>query len=152
MHISSSWEQLNSHVLPPFQRERCDTIKFPFMSKCEHSYCIPIGKVCDGEIDCPYGADELSCENVSCPGMLECRGEKRCLPDYLICNNIVDCLYSTDDELFCLSCPTECVCSGHNLFCTGIPPSQFVSLYKTIVLKLNLSMVFDLSWTGNATF
>ena len=142
----------NSHVLHPFKREICDTIKCPFMFKCEHSYCIPIEKVCDGEIDCPYGADELSCENVSCPGMLKCRGEKRCLPDYLICNDIVDCLYSTDDELYCHSCPTECVCSGHSMFCIDIPPSQFASLYKTIVLKLNLSMVFDLSWTANATF
>ena len=142
----------DSHMPHTFKRSICDTIKCPFMFKCEHSYCILLEKVCDGEIDCPYGADELSCEAVSCPGMLKCRGEKRCLPDHLICNNEVDCIYSTDDELYCQSCPEECVCLGHSLICTDIPPIQFVILYKAITLKFNLSTLLDLSWTRNALF
>ena len=141
-----------SSAMHVFKRSICDTVKCPFMFRCEHSYCIPIEKVCDGELDCPYGADESSCEEVSCPGMLKCRGENRCLPDYLICNNIVDCTYTTDDELYCQPCPKECVCSGHSLLCSDTPPRQSASLYKKIILKSNLSTVFDLSWTGNATF
>ena len=44
------------------------------------SYCIPYTHVCDDESDCPDGNDELNCSlPMYCPGLLKCKGEKRCM-------------------------------------------------------------------------
>ena len=38
--------------------------------KCQHSYCVPTYKVCNGVQDCPYGDDEIMCPVLACVNML----------------------------------------------------------------------------------
>ena len=51
----------------------------------------------------------------SCPGLLKCRGENRCVGREQICDNQVNCLYSMDDEIGCYKCPANCECNGYSL-------------------------------------
>ena len=132
--------------------ESCDMIQCPFMFRCENSYCINIENVCDGHSDCPYQSDEILCENTTCPGMLKCRGENRCLPDYLICNTRVDCIYSADDELGCQPCPDECNCSGYTILCFDHPEETYALFYKAVFVKYSIKSLEDLSWTNTAIF
>ena len=132
--------------------DSCDMIQCPFMFRCENSYCINIENVCDGRSDCPYQSDEILCENTTCPGMLKCRGEKRCLPDYLICNTRVDCIYSADDELGCQSCPDKCNCSGYTIICFGRPAETYSLFYKAVFFKYSIKTLQGLSWTENTIF
>ena len=132
--------------------ESCDMIECPFMFRCENSYCINIENVCDGRSDCPYQSDEILCENTTCPGMLKCRGEKRCLPDYLICNTRVDCIYSADDELGCQSCPDKCNCSGYTIICFDRPAGTYSLFYKAVFFKYSIKTLQGLSWTEKAIF
>ena len=68
--------------------------------KCPGAYCIPFGQVCDGNIDCPTGEDEKSC-NSSCQGLFRCLRENICLSLYQVCNRKIDCHLSGDDEKYC---------------------------------------------------
>ena len=47
----------------------------PGSYKCNQSYCIPVHSVCDGVEDCPYGEDEVNCDNYSCQRTLICKGD-----------------------------------------------------------------------------
>ena len=132
--------------------DACDLIQCPFMFRCENSYCINIEHVCDGHSDCPYKSDEILCENTTCPGMLKCRGEKRCLPDYLICNNHVDCIYSADDELGCQPCPDKCNCSGYAILCFNPPPHNYTLLYKVVTFRYPIKTLKYSLWGNNAVF
>ena len=130
--------------------EKCDIIQCPYMFRCDNSYCINIENVCDGQSDCPYQSDEILCENTTCPGMLKCRGEKKCLPDYLLCNNNVDCVYSADDELGCQPCPDKCNCSGYAILCFYPPPQNYSLLFKAVVARYLIKALEYLFWTNNA--
>ena len=96
----------------------CQNIACPEMFKCNKYYCIYMSAVCDGQNDCLEGDDEISCPVASCPGLLKCRGEKRCVSKKEICDNHIDCLYSMDDESDCHICPTVCDCNGYSVICT----------------------------------
>ena len=96
----------------------CRDIYCPGMFKCAEYYCIFLSSVCDVQIDCPYGEDELPCANPACPGALRCRGEIRCVSPQQICDGVVNCIYSFDDEVYCEKCPVDCTCDGYLLKCT----------------------------------
>ena len=86
------------------------------MFKCG-KYCIHMSSVCDGQFDCEKGDDEIFCPMSTCPGLLKCRGENRCVSLEEICNNHVNCLYTMDDEVGCFECPVACECNGYSIAC-----------------------------------
>ena len=90
----------------------------PGMFRCISLYCIHISLVCDGQRDCIYAEDEVSCTYLSCRGFLKCRGEFRCVSPDQICDMRVDCILSFDDEVSCGYCPMFCECDGYLLHCT----------------------------------
>ena len=97
----------------------CRYVVCPGMFRCGNAYCLPMSSVCDGQVDCLNGFDELACPYKSCPGLLKCRGESRCLSPDQICDGYPDCTLSFDDEIMCSNCPTtHCNCDGYLLFCT----------------------------------
>ena len=96
----------------------CQNIACPEMFKCSNHYCIYMSAVCDGQYDCVEGDDEILCPLSSCPGLLKCRGEKRCVSNKEICDSHIDCLYSMDDEADCHICPSNCDCIGLSVQCT----------------------------------
>ena len=74
--------------------------------KCPRAYCIPFGRICDGNIDCPDGEDEWSCHGLVhlstfCQGLFYCKKENICLSSYQVCNGKIDCHLSGDDEKYC---------------------------------------------------
>ena len=87
------------------------------MFKCHLYYCLPMSAVCDGHHDCYQGEDENYCENLTCPGLLECRGENRCVSEQEICDGFSDCLLSRDDEIMCGRCIPGCECNGYTASC-----------------------------------
>ena len=95
----------------------CQNVACPEMFKCKKYFCIYMSAVCDGQYDCLEGDDEISCPISSCPGLLKCRGEKRCVSKKEICDNHIDCLYSMDDETDCHICPRNCNCNGYSVSC-----------------------------------
>ena len=92
--------------------------KFKF--KCPGYYCIPMGYVCDGKIDCPRGFDEINCMNHSCIGLFHCLGTSQCIFVADICDGIQDCV-NRDDEFNCelhkTKCQKQCVCLGFAVSC-----------------------------------
>ena len=95
----------------------CRHVICPGMFKCEKFHCIHMSYVCDGQYDCKEGDDEMLCPLTSCPGLLKCRGENRCVSKDEICDNHVNCLYSMDDEIDCHKCPINCECIGYSVKC-----------------------------------
>ena len=73
------------------------------MFKCHNSFCVLISAVCDNMYDCRQGEDELMCSELTCPGFLKCRGERRCVGINQLCDGHVDCFHSTDDVMSCFS-------------------------------------------------
>ena len=104
----------NTNHLKNCMRHQC-----PSMFTCNNTYCIPFHMVCDGVTDCPDGRDEehYHCETLSCPGMLKCRHDGRCIHPNSYCDGVVQCLISQDDEQFCEQCPSGCHCIGQSMFC-----------------------------------
>ena len=95
----------------------CKNVICPGMFKCDKLYCVHMSYVCDGQYDCKEGDDEILCPLTSCPGLLKCRGENRCVSKEEICDNHVNCLYSMDDEIGCHKCPDNCECTGYSVKC-----------------------------------
>ena len=89
----------------------------PGMFKCHHHYCIYMSHVCDEYYDGKEADDEMFCPVTSCPGLLKCRGESRCVSKEEIWDNTVNCLQSMDDEIDCHTCPVSCECNGYNIEC-----------------------------------
>ena len=64
--------------------------------------------VCDRYYNCPDGEDELFCSHLICPGLLECRGENKCVSVDELYDGQVNCKFSFADEITCSKCPREC--------------------------------------------
>ena len=101
----------------------CKHIVCPQKYKCLLSYCIPLHKVCNSVIDCPNGDDEMSCDNITCPGQVRCSGSKQCVIHQELCDGNAHCPWK-DDELFCQECPLQCHCRGNMIECYSIDDHQ----------------------------
>ena len=95
----------------------CQQVKCPGMFKCSDSYCIDIENVCDEKADCLGFEDEMLCFNLSCPGMLRCRGQSRCVSPWKICDGYINCPVTLDDEMDCDNCPDHCKCDNYTFIC-----------------------------------
>ena len=112
--------KINSHDMQcafSSKDDLCRSVTCSGMFKCQDFYCISMSSVCDGQIDCLHGEDEMSCFNLTCPGALKCRGENRCVGLEEVCNGKVDCIFSYDDEISCSKCSDNCLCEGYILHC-----------------------------------
>ena len=98
----------------------CQAFQCSGLYKCPKSYCISLGRVCDGHKDCPQGEEEVGCpENPRlCPGLLRCKGGG-CVSPVHICDGYEDCQVLGEDEINCqLSpCPIGCNCLGASVVC-----------------------------------
>ena len=112
--------------------EYCKYVKCSGMFKCTDSFCIEIGDVCDRKQDCVDGEDEMFCNNLSCPGMLRCRGETRCVPPWRLCDGHAQCLNTFDDEVGCNRCPEHCECDGRVFICKTSPGAEQNTLLNSI--------------------
>ena len=94
----------------------CEHFQCSGSFKCQHSYCVPTYKVCNGVQDCPYGDDEVMCPVLACSNMLQCG--QTCVHPSEICDGTMQCEYGAD-ELACDTpdCPTTCQCSGYAMKC-----------------------------------
>ena len=94
----------------------CEYFRCSGSFKCQHSYCVPTYKVCNGVQDCPYGDDEIACPVLACSNMLQCG--QTCVHPNEICDGSMQCEYG-EDELICdvPNCPPTCQCSGYGMKC-----------------------------------
>ena len=94
----------------------CEHFQCSGSFKCQHSYCVPTYKVCNGVQDCPYGDDEVMCPVLACSNMLQCG--QTCVHPSEICDGTMQCEYG-EDELACDTpdCPPTCQCSGCAMKC-----------------------------------
>ena len=135
----------------------CYWMGCPGMFRCYGtSYCLQLSLVCDGQKDCTFGDDEVSCSRGHCPGLLKCHGEVRCVSPEQICDGYTDCILSFDDEILCNNCPTDhCICDGYLSHCivnnTLNAITNIDKLYiKGVILKgtqnsLSLNIFYTLS-------
>ena len=131
---------LSKQPFPDMPQLVCQNIACPEMFKCNKYYCIYMSSVCDGQNDCAEGDDEISCPITSCPGLLKCRGEMRCVSKKELCDNHIDCVYSMDDEADCLTCPRNCDCTGYSVSCVlnnslEVILTNAIDHFKGIILK-----------------
>lgn len=101
----------------------CKEFECNMMFKCPTFYCIPWVYICDGQWDCPLGADEVSCrKQTTCFNMFKCVNKNVCVHLGDVCNGYRDCP-SGDDEKLCelltLSCPASCNCLAFAVLCTN---------------------------------
>ena len=125
----------NTNHLKNCMRHQC-----PSMFTCNNTYCIPFHMVCDGVADCPDGRDEerYHCETLSCPGMLKCRHDGRCIHPNFYCDGVVQCLISQDDEQFCDPCPLDCHCIGQSMFCYKLKTPLPARIYTVAGLFIEI--------------
>ena len=125
----------------------CIDHQCPSMFSCNLTYCIPFHMVCDGVVDCPDARDEehYHCATLSCPGMLKCRHDSKCIHPNFYCDGVIHCLISQDDERFCGSCHSDCVCSGHTMTCYELRNRFYALNYTVTTLFIEKTFVkFDL--------
>lgn len=88
--------------------------------KCpDHLTCIHQTWVCDGDPDCPDGADESPqlCTNLTCrPDQFQC-SSRQCIPGHFHCNGQSDCVDGSDEQdcgnlLYCVIY-LDCVLFGY---------------------------------------
>ena len=114
----------------------------PHQYKCAYSYCIPVQAVCDGRVDCPDGSDEADCQNHLCPHLLKCKTKNACVHKNDVNDGVTHCPAFKDDEITkgISSCPTECDCVGHAVYCMNNELDSFinqVSFARALVLKID---------------
>ena len=116
--------------------------------KCPGYYCIPLGYVCDGKVDCPKGIDENDCQYQNCTGLFHCLHTSQCVYITDICNGVVDCR-NGDDERNCLlhdlQCPLPCSCLLFAITCTLLEPIKYS------LLRIFEKMIY-ISVSGNPLY
>ena len=121
-----------------------------FKFKCPRYYCIPMGYVCDGKIDCPGGFDEINCMNHSCIGLFHCFSTSQCIFVADVCDGVKDCV-NGDDEFNCelqkSKCPKQCFCLGFAVSCNYSFQSVFsigeVVQNRTYVSVIGNKLLWD---------
>ena len=130
--------------------------------KCQHSYCVPTYKVCNGVQDCPYGDDEIMCPVLTCVNMLRCG--QRCVHPSEVCDGTVHCDLG-EDELACDApvCPPTCQCSGYAMKCrtfimldaSSKRPTMFILRHPKLILakqifqSLTSVLILDISFCND---
>ena len=123
--------------------------------KCPRYYCIPMGYVCDGKVDCPKSFDELDCWNHSCSGLFHCTRTSQCIYIDDVCNGVYDCL-NIDDEISCdllhTKCVDHCSCLGYAISCYYI--NENVNLQQVVENRIFVSVkgnkiAWNLRWLEN---
>ncbi len=120
----------------------CQTFECPTMFKCPESYCIPLFAVCNGDLDCPNGEDEVGCHIRQCRGLLLCVKDNICVHPNNIMDGEVQCQINMDDEQVYQgsTCPGLCDCKGHSINCATVNLFNLpLPVPKHNVLNLNLS-------------
>ena len=131
--------------------KNCTDFECPSHFKCPETYCIPYGKVCNGEWDCPDGFDENGCVNYTCPGLYRCKGGRNCIALDQVCDGLVHCKKYRDDERYCEyisnPCPSDCKCTGYSLDCSFQNLSSFPNIpdqSRSLILSgTNLTLTND---------
>ncbi len=125
--------------------ENCDQFQCPMHFKCPSAYCIPTHYVCNGVFDCPNGEDEMSCVNLTCPGLLKCYKDDVCVHSQNINDGEIDCIQSADDEEYAQAEPCEwnlCQCRSDILICSNVSiPSIPMVKYPLRVLVVSGTLV-----------
>ena len=120
----------------------CEYFQCTGSFKCQHSYCVPTHKVCNGVQDCPYGDDEVMCPVLACSNMLKCG--QTCVHPSQICDGTMQCEFG-EDELACGApdCPPTCQCSGYAMKCHNfiMLDASFKRLTMFILRHPNLVLV-----------
>ena len=118
--------------------ENCEKFNCSYTYKCPGSYCIPYHMICNGVADCSNMEDEQSCDTYICPGMLRCKGKTYCVPRHEVCDGILHCQQG-DDEINCETCPTQCECNNHALFCEQMDVGKVLLFNISGMKKMCLS-------------
>ncbi|KAK7087894.1 hypothetical protein V1264_021886 [Littorina saxatilis] len=97
--------------------------------RCSDGNCLPVFVRCNGVYDCSDKADEVECDNVTCPGFYRCRSSSVCVhPDHL-CDGWPQCPQRDDEWLCQAQCPSHCSCHGHAFVCSRpFPAPSFPQL------------------------
>ena len=123
--------RLNSHnnLIPcrtGTHLENCEMFECNTYYKCPGYYCIPFAYVCNGNWDCPDGADESQIHGCgyprSCNFMFKCMGSQICTHLTNICDGQDDCPFRDDEEMCILynHCPHACTCFHYAVLCVDI--------------------------------
>ncbi|XP_075540321.1 terribly reduced optic lobes isoform X25 [Dermacentor variabilis] len=76
-------------------RSLCNSTEF----RCRDGTCIPLSYVCDEEVDCKDGSDELCDTTRDCePNQFKCDGGRKCVDSSKKCDGHYDCADRTDEE------------------------------------------------------
>ncbi|XP_065291470.1 basement membrane-specific heparan sulfate proteoglycan core protein isoform X25 [Dermacentor albipictus] len=76
-------------------RSLCNSTEF----RCRDGTCIPLSYVCDEEVDCKDGSDELCDITRDCePNQFKCDGGRKCVDSSRKCDGHYDCADRTDEE------------------------------------------------------
>lgn len=62
-----------------------------------YGYCITVNLICDGVNHCPYGDDEMNCNEKRKEGFFKCRRENIFIENEKICNDNVNCMEGSDE-------------------------------------------------------
>ncbi len=106
--------------------QKCRLFECGILFKCISFYCISWKNICDGQWDCPEGADEFHVHHCGrarkCKNLFKCRNSNTCVAVADVCDSKLDCP-EMDDEDSCLllshKCPPFCNCLAHAIMCTN---------------------------------